>query len=113
MKTRIITRNTIYQGCIFYITMSEEKMILVRNKIKHIFSTSLLNFLDNIDESQKKLYLWTTLYTNQTFANLMAEEIDKGIINYMIKKRCNTFDVNIYINKARMLKLNLIPKFST
>jgi DNA-directed RNA polymerase subunit M/transcription elongation factor TFIIS len=83
---------------------------IVRNKIKHIFSNSILKCLDNLDESQKKLYPWANLsYTNQQFADLIADEIDKGIINYMIKQRCSTFDVNVYRNKARMLKLNLLP----
>jgi DNA-directed RNA polymerase subunit M/transcription elongation factor TFIIS len=91
-----------------HIPFAERKF---RDKIINLFSKNLLICLDNIQDST--IYPYHTLdYTNQQLSYLIACEIDKGIINYMIKQRIYTFDKQVYKNRARLVKFNLLPNKS-
>ena len=54
----------------------------------------------------------TTDYSDADIADIIATEIDKGIVNYMLNKRTTDFDKEMYLSRARMLMWNLVPNKS-
>lgn len=83
----------------------------IREHCRHVLYTKLKTTLDNNNVVYNK-HLHAKKYTNKELAFIVTNEIDKGIVNYIIKQGYKKFDEQIYKTRMRQLMFNLIPNKS-
>lgn len=75
-----------------------------REFIKDVLSKKLYSTLT---DAKVDLKLYNITLMPKELCDALASEIDKGTINYLIKKRIRKFDKDEYKNRIRQLKWNL------
>ena len=63
-----------------------------------------------ISSRLSKVIVNTTDYTNEKLLDILATEIDKGIVNYMIDKNVVKFEKGVYTERLRTVLWNLTNK---